>query len=243
MFLNMKMKWVLAPALAILLAAAVFVPGAAAQDDEAMPPQAVAEAGHDSGSEEIYTAAPTDDTHPIIRLTSEKSEIVRLERDVKSLIVGNPAHLSVLMDNTRTLVLVPQMPGATHFTVLDEAGKVIMQRHVIVGPGMPEKKIVRVRRSCINAGGGTCQDTSVYYCPDSCHAVAPAAGGQDPGSMAGLFSGLMGGGSSSGGGGSLSDDASPVPASPSTGIPGLDDLMDQLRQGMQENLGTPAESE
>jgi hypothetical protein len=123
---------------------------------------------------DLVTAGVTDidpetDTHPLIRLTPDKSEIIRLDRGVRSLIVGNPMHLNVLLDSTKTLVLVPREPGATHFTALDDQGQVIMQRHVIVGS--PKENYIRVRRSCANAGGGDCVETSVYYCPDMCHPV------------------------------------------------------------------------
>lgn len=107
-------------------------------------------------------------THPMLRLTPDKSELVRLDRNAISVIVGNPAHLSVLLDTPNTLVLVPRVPGATYFTVLDAAGDVVMQRHVIVGS--PKKNYVRVRRSCANGAEG-CRATSVYFCPDICHEI------------------------------------------------------------------------
>lgn len=116
-----------------------------------------------------HDSAPEQGTHPLIRLTPDKSEIIRLPEPVQSLLVGNPSHLNVLMDSARTLVLVPREPGATHFTALNRDGEIIMQRHVIVGS--PKEDYVRIRRSCINAGGGDCETTSVYYCPGMCHPV------------------------------------------------------------------------
>lgn len=107
-------------------------------------------------------------THPMLRLTPDKSELVRLDRNAISVVVGNPAHLSVLLDTPNTLVLVPRAAGATHFTVLDAAGEVVMQRHVVVAS--PKKNYVRVRRSCANGGEG-CRATSVYFCPDICHEI------------------------------------------------------------------------
>lgn len=122
------------------------------------------------------TNAPTDTgvgedlrpTHPSIHMTPDKSLIVRLNQDAGSLIVGNPAHVSVLMDSPNLLVLVPKEPGATFFTVLDENGKVIMQRHVVVAS--PTDKYIRVRRSCANAEDA-CTQMSVYYCPGICHEI------------------------------------------------------------------------
>ncbi|MFN3828137.1 MAG: pilus assembly protein N-terminal domain-containing protein [Micavibrio sp.] len=120
-----------------------------------------------------YTVSDTESTHPILRLTPDKSEIVKLNDDAASLIIGNPAHLNILMDNPRTLIMVPRTPGATHFTVLNSVGRIVMQRHVIIAS--PKEDYIRVRRSCINGGNG-CQDTRVYYCPDMCHEVQIGAG-------------------------------------------------------------------
>ncbi|NCC21508.1 MAG: hypothetical protein EOM26_03490 [Alphaproteobacteria bacterium] len=113
------------------------------------------------------------ETHPPLRLTPDKSELVRLNADAASIIVGNPAHANVLLDSTRLLVVVPRTPGATHFTVLDAQGQVIMQRHVIVAS--PKERYIRLRRTC-SMGGENCAQTSVYYCPDMCHEIALTEG-------------------------------------------------------------------
>ena len=121
---------------------------------------------------------PFSETHPILRLTPEKSELVRLNKNAVSVIVGNPDHLSVLLDTPRVVVLIPRAPGATHFTILDREGEVVMQRHVIVAS--PKQQYVRVRRSCINAGeDSACNATSVYFCPDMCHEISVTQLGGD----------------------------------------------------------------
>lgn len=119
-------------------------------------------------------AAPTEsvnaETHPNLTLSPDKSELVTLDRDATSVVVGNPNHIGVLLDTPRLAVVIPRTPGATYFTVLDKDGQVIMQRHVLVAA--PKKNYVRVRRSCGNAPQGTeCQPTSVYFCPDMCHEI------------------------------------------------------------------------
>lgn len=120
-----------------------------------------------------YNVAPGEETHPPIRLSADKTEMVRLDEDANSVIIGNPAHLNVMLDNSRLLLLAAREPGATQFTVLNRAGKIIMQRHVIVSG--PQEKYIRVRRSCINGRSG-CQPTTVYYCPGVCHDVRVLAG-------------------------------------------------------------------
>lgn len=111
-------------------------------------------------------------THPPIRITPDKSELIRLEKDAASVIVGNPLHVNVIADSSRTLVVVPRSPGATHFTVLDKKGAVIMQRHIIVAS--PKKNYVRVKRVCREDSDG-CLNTSVFYCPDMCHEIGSVA--------------------------------------------------------------------
>lgn len=114
-------------------------------------------------------AVAGDITHPPLRVTPDKSELVRLDQEAGTIIVGNPLHISIFADSSQRLVLVPRAPGATFFTVLNKDGEVIMQRHVIVAA--PEKeKYVRIRRSCATAGDD-CQQTQVYYCPDMCHEI------------------------------------------------------------------------
>lgn len=122
-------------------------------------------------------------THDDIYLTPDRSELVRLDQEAASIIVGNPQHLSVLTENSKTLVLVPQMPGATYITILDKNSKLIMQRHVIVAA--PKDKYVRVRRVCAASEDKGCRASQVYYCPGACHEIGTvtekqeqAAGGQ-----------------------------------------------------------------
>lgn len=119
------------------------------------------------------TVMAGDATHPPLTLTPDKSHLLRLDRAAGTIIVGNEAHLGVLLDTPQTAVLVPRAPGATYFTVLDGNRNVIMQRHVLVAA--PEEHYIRIRRSCANAAAG-CRETSVYYCPEMCHEVAITPG-------------------------------------------------------------------
>lgn len=110
-----------------------------------------------------------DSTHPILRLSQDKSEMITLKEDAASVIVGNPNNISVLLDTPNTLIVVPRQAGASHFTVIGKDGSTLMQRHVVVGG--PKEKYVRIRRSC-DAADRSCQATSTYFCPDVCHEVS-----------------------------------------------------------------------
>lgn len=122
------------------------------------------------------TLQPLDaETHPPLKLTPDKSELVRLDKEAASVVVGNPAHITVLLDTPKLAVVVPRAPGATFFSVLDKDGNIIMQRHVIVAA--PHKNYVRIRRSCSALPPNTpCQATSVYFCPDMCHEIVAGQG-------------------------------------------------------------------
>lgn len=134
-----------------------------------------------AAKEEKVTLTPLDEeTHPPLKLSPDKSELLRLSRDAVSVVVGNPAHVTVMLDTPQLAVVVPRSPGATHFSVLDKDGNIIMQRHVIVAA--PRKNYVRIRRSCGNvAQGKDCQPTSVYFCPDMCHEIGNGTEGSGSG--------------------------------------------------------------
>lgn len=110
-----------------------------------------------------------NETHPPLKLTPDKSELIRLGQQAGSIIIGNPDNLSVLADSAKTLVFVPKLPGATYVTILDTQGELLMQRHVIVAA--PKERYIRIRKSCAGNDADECQPTQVYYCPGSCHEV------------------------------------------------------------------------
>lgn len=140
------------------------------KDDLIIPESSIFDVTTPSKATNNETSGEILETHPMLRLTPDKSELIRLNKEAVSVIVGNPAHLSVLLDTPEVVVLIPRAPGATHFSVLDRNSNVIMQRHVIVAS--PKQDYIRVRRSCVNADQGSgCNATSVYFCPDMCHEV------------------------------------------------------------------------
>ncbi len=110
----------------------------------------------------------TEGKLPPLRLMPDKIETVDLEQDAAQVIVGNPEHVLGIVENTRSIVLVPRKPGATYIQIKDSFGKTIYERPVIIAA--PTAKYVRVRKSCA-AGNDKCQPFSVYYCPDVCHTI------------------------------------------------------------------------
>ncbi len=148
-----------------------FAQPAAQPQGDLMPPVSAQSAA-------IPSESYDGETHPVLNLSPDKSELVRLDRDAHSVIIGNPNHVTVMLDTPRLAVVIPRSSGATYFTILDKDGKVVMQRHVVVAA--PKKDYVRIRRSCGNVPDGTaCQPTSVYFCPDMCHEIGTNGGEGD----------------------------------------------------------------
>jgi Flp pilus assembly secretin CpaC len=172
----MKTRLFLLPA-ALLIGAAFAMPAQA----EPSPGQPAQDLMPPVTAQSAVTPTETIDseTHPSLNLSPDKSELVRLDREASSVIIGNSSHVAVVLDTPRLAVVIPRSPGATYFTVLDKDGNVIMQRHVIVAA--PKKNYVRVRRSC-SGDAANCQATSVYFCPDMCHEIGSA--GADGASIA-----------------------------------------------------------
>lgn len=105
---------------------------------------------------------------PTIYLSADKSEVMKLDQDAVSIVVGNSKHLNIVADSPRTLVLIARMPGVSNFSVIGKNGDPILERNVIVAG--PEDKFVRIKNTC-KSNDRSCKSTNIYYCPDTCHAV------------------------------------------------------------------------
>lgn len=97
-----------------------------------------------------------------LRLSLDKSEILRFDQDIGSIILGNSVPASVLMDTPQTVVVVPKAIGATHVTILGKDGRVLMDRHIIVDSS--GNGYVRIRTTCIGKEKG-CTPNRSFYCP------------------------------------------------------------------------------
>ncbi len=151
---------------------------AATPQTETLPPRLIpaettssdiVPAMHDQMATDTALTRQDSEETPPLRITSDKAEVIQLDRDAVNILVGSDKNLRVVPDTNRTLILIPKQPGSTYFKALDSEGKIIMQRHVIVGS--PKNEYIRIRRACVNGADG-CKEYSVYYCPDMCHEVS-----------------------------------------------------------------------
>lgn len=115
----------------------------------------------------IYNAPLAEETSDMLRLTINKSSVLHLDHDVKSIRINDPERLIVFIKDPRTLyVLAKEKKGITHFTALDENGKTVMARYVIVEES--KLKYVRARILCKKGmKDEACGKTRLYYCTGS----------------------------------------------------------------------------
>lgn len=110
-----------------------------------------------------------------LRISPDKPEVIHLDRDAVNVLVGSEETLRAVPDTNRTVILIPKKPGATFVKITDGDGKIILQRHVIVGAPAAASKYIRIRRACAS-DDTNCKQFSVYYCPDMCHEVSVVQG-------------------------------------------------------------------
>ncbi|MDP6344600.1 MAG: pilus assembly protein N-terminal domain-containing protein [Alphaproteobacteria bacterium] len=112
-----------------------------------------------------------------------KARILRLSADPDIVMLGNPAVADVVVEDDRLLFLLGREPGETNLYVLNDEGKVILSRVVVVGP-------VLKRRVTVDRGPQTftlsCNPRCVPVAtPQGAGATTAAAGGGDSGGAAG----------------------------------------------------------
>jgi Flp pilus assembly secretin CpaC len=113
-----------------------------------------------------------DDTP--ISLTPDGPAVIQFNEDVVNVIVGNPLHAKALIKNPRLLLLMPVQSGTTKLIVFNRAGKMLLNKRVLVNASRDGFK--RITRLCSNSKVNTCQPVSMYYCPDKCYqSVLPDA--------------------------------------------------------------------
>jgi hypothetical protein len=119
--------------------------------------------------------AASFDADAPIRLSPDGPAVIKLNEDATSVIVGNPAHATALLETPRLLMLMPAQPGTTKLMILNREGKTILNKHVLVGGSKAGFK--RITRVCAAGKSTDCKPVSAYYCPDKCYESAiPEAG-------------------------------------------------------------------
>ena len=112
-----------------------------------------------------------------VRVTLDKYELVRLDTDVATVLIANPAIADVAVEKSRLLFLIGRSPGETMLVLLDEAGREIMNTSIVVVPNLERE--VTVHRGAVEA---------TFSCAPRCTTIPnpgrrpPATGGGGGGS-------------------------------------------------------------
>jgi hypothetical protein len=102
-----------------------------------------------------------------IEVLIDQAKMLRLDRGIAEIVIGNPSIADVAVQNSKALVLTGKSFGETNLVVLDAQGKVIIDRRVVVEE--PRGGYLTVYR-------GTARQT--VYCSPNCE--TPLVIGDDP---------------------------------------------------------------
>ena len=184
----MSRRWIIAAVIAIFMAESSLALPAYADggeellerllDNQAVQATAPAVAGTSSATSQATSSnAARIKPRDAIRLTPDRTEVVRLEQDAASVVVTNPAHAQVMLETPRLLLVMPRQPGSTSLFVLDKNGNSIFERDIIISGST--KPYVRIRKSC-NDNSSNCAADSYFYCPDGCYEVGTVPANENP---------------------------------------------------------------
>lgn len=68
-----------------------------------------------------------------IQLKTDQAHILRLDRPVKSVIIGNDAVADAVMQDPKTIVLTGRNNGVTNLVVMDKDGATLLDEKIMVG--------------------------------------------------------------------------------------------------------------
>ena len=119
----------------------------------------------------LVTSVRAEDTDTYLRLSMDHARILRLERPVSKVIVGNDQIADATVADARTIVLTGRNFGTTNLVLLDSDGNAIVDEKVLVT--LDEAKTLRIYRQT---------DRAVMSCAPNCEvkkvggaAAAPSA--------------------------------------------------------------------
>lgn len=109
----------------------------------------------------------------MLRVYMDQARILKLDRDVSKVIVGNADVADVTVADARTIVLTGRSYGATNVVLLDAVGNAILDERVLVS--VDEANTVRIYKQT---------DRSVLSCAPNCEAHADSTGSKSSDSSA-----------------------------------------------------------
>jgi len=103
-------------------------------------------------------------TEDVIRVFMDHARIIKLDRNVSKVIIGNANVADVAVSDPQTIVLTGKSYGTTNLVILDQAGDAIVDERILVS--VDEANTLRVFKQT---------SRSVYSCSPACEEHVPTA--------------------------------------------------------------------
>lgn len=112
---------------------------------------------------------PAHGGEDVIRVFMDHARILKLDRMVSKVIIGNANVADVTVSDPQTIVLTGKSYGTTNLVILDQAGDAIVDERILVS--VDEANTLRVFKQT---------SRSVYSCSPSCEEHVPATAAANP---------------------------------------------------------------
>ena len=110
------------------------------------------------------SSLPAQATEDVIRVFMDHARILKLDRPVSKVIIGNANVADVTVSDPQTIVLTGKSYGTTNLVILDQAGDAIVDERILVS--VDEANTLRVFKQT---------SRSVYSCSPACEEHVPTA--------------------------------------------------------------------
>lgn len=122
------------------------------------------------------SSVPAQDTEDYLKLSLDHARVLKLDRPVSKVIIGNDQIADATVADARTIVLTGRNFGTTNLVLLDSDGNAIVDERLLVA--LDEAKTVRVYRQT---------DRAVMSCAPNCESktVGGSSGGASSTSASG----------------------------------------------------------
>jgi len=110
------------------------------------------------------SSSPVHATDDVIRVFMDHARILKLDRMVSKVIIGNADVADVTVSDPQTIVLTGKSYGTTNLVILDQDGEAIVDERILVS--VDEANTLRVFKQTAR---------SVYSCSPSCEEHVPTA--------------------------------------------------------------------
>ncbi len=107
---------------------------------------------------------PAQAAEDVIRVFMDHARILKLDRPVSKVIIGNANVADVAVSDPQTIVLTGKSYGTTNLVILDQAGDAIVDERILVS--VDEANTLRIYRQT---------SRSVFSCAPACEEHAPTA--------------------------------------------------------------------